>query len=151
MSTEAKNRKIRVLFVCVHNSARSQMAEVLLNHLAGDRFEAESAGLEPEELNPLAVEVMREIGIDLSMNRAKSVFDLYKQDRLYNYVVPVCDEAAERCPIFPSFATILRWSFENPARFTGSYEERLAKTRELRDRIKKKVEKFITEHSEQGG
>jgi arsenate reductase len=78
MSDEAKNRKTRVLFVCVHNTARSQIAEAFLNHLAGDRFEAESAGLEPEELNPLAVEIMREIGIDISMNQAKKVFDLFK-------------------------------------------------------------------------
>ena len=150
MSYKAENRKTRVLFVCVHNTARSQMAEALLNHLAADRFEAESAGLEPAEMNPLAVEVMREIGIDISMNQAKSVFDLYKQDRLYRYVVPVCDEAAERCPIFPGFATIVRWSFENPASFTGSYEERLAKTRSVRDQIKKKVEEFIAEHSREG-
>jgi arsenate reductase (thioredoxin) len=151
MSIEAKNRKIRVLFVCVHNSARSQMAEAFLNHLGGDRFEAESAGLEPEELNPLTVEIMREIGIDISTNRAKSVFDLYKQDRLYNYVVPVCDEAAERCPIFPSFAKNLRWSFESPASFTGSHEERLAKTRSVREQIRKKVDEFIAEHSTEGG
>jgi arsenate reductase (thioredoxin) len=151
MSSEAKNRKVRVLFVCVHNAARSQMAEALLNHLAGARFEAESAGLEPTQLNPLAIEVMKEIGIDISMNRAKSVFDLYKQDRLYNYVVPVCNEAVERCPIFPGFAKNLRWSFEDPASFTGSYEERLAKTRELRDEIRKKIEEFIAEHLGEGG
>jgi arsenate reductase len=148
MSNEAKKGKIRVLFVCVHNSARSQMAEAFLNHLGGDRFEVESAGLEPTEINPLVIEVMREIGIDISMNQTKRVFDLYKQNRLYKYVVPVCDEAAERCPTFPSFATVLRWSFENPANFTGSYEERLVKTRSVRDQIRKKVEDFITAHSE---
>jgi arsenate reductase (thioredoxin) len=146
MSGEAKNGKTRVLFVCVHNSARSQMAEAFLNHLAGERFEAESAGLEPAELNPLAVDVMREIGIDISMNQAKKVFDLYMENRLYNYVVPVCEEAAEKCPTFPTFAKVLRWSFNNPASFTGSYEERLAKTRTVRDQIRKKVEEFIAEH-----
>ena len=146
MNNEAKNTKTRVLFVCVHNSARSQMAEAFLNQLGGERFQAESAGLEPSELNPLAVEVMREIGIDISMNQAKKVFDLYMQDRLYNYVIPVCEEAAEKCPTFPTFAAVLRWSFENPASFTGNYEERLAKTRSLREQIRKKVEEFIAEH-----
>ena len=145
MSVETKNRKIRVLFVCVHNAARSQMAEAFLNRLAGDRFEAESAGLEPTEINPLAVEVMKEIGIDISMSRAKSVFDFYKENRLYRYVIAVCDEAVERCPIFPGFATTLHWSFENPAGFTGSREERLAKTREIREQIRKRIGEFIGE------
>ncbi len=152
MSVEAKNRKIRVLFVCVHNSARSQMAEAFLNHLGGDRFEAESAGLEPTEINPLVIEVMKEIGIDISTNRTDSVFDFFKQGRLYRYVITVCDEAsAERCPLFASHATYFHWPFENPESFTGSHEERLGKIRDLRDRIKKKVEKFIAEHSEEGG
>jgi arsenate reductase len=152
MSIEAKNRKIRVLFVCVHNSARSQMAEAFLNHLGGGLFEAESAGLEPAEINPLVIEVMKEIGIDISTNRADSVFYFFKQGRLYRYVVTVCDEAsAERCPLFASHATYVHWPLENPASFTGTYEERLGKIRDLRDRIEKKVEKFITEHSEEGG
>jgi arsenate reductase (thioredoxin) len=142
--------KTKVLFVCVHNSARSQMAEAFLNHLAGDRFEAESAGLEPAAVNPLAVEVMREISIDISMNRADSVFDFYKQDRLYKYVIAVCDEAAERCPIFPAFARKLHWSFENPASFTGNHEERLEKTRQVRDQIRKKVEEFIKTDEQEG-
>jgi arsenate reductase (thioredoxin) len=140
------NSKTRVLFVCIHNSARSQMAEAFLNHMAAGEFEAESAGLTPSELNPLAVQVMREIGIDISMKRAKKVFDLYKQNRLYKYVITVCEEAAEKCPTFPSFATVLHWSFENPESFTGSSEERLAKTRNLREQIRKKVEEFIAEH-----
>ena len=152
MSIEVENRKIRVLFVCVHNSARSQMAEAFLNHLGGDRFEAESAGLEPTEINPLVIEAMKEIGIDISMNRADSVFEFFKQGRLYRYVVTVCDEAsAERCPLFASHATYVHWPFENPERFTGSREERLAKVRDLRDRMKKKVEMFVTENSEEGG
>ena len=101
MNRVPKSERIRVLFVCVHNSARSQMAEAFLNHLAGDRFEAESAGLEPGDLNPLAVEVMREVGIDISGNQTKSVFQFYKENRLYKYVVAVCDEAAQTCSIFP--------------------------------------------------
>jgi arsenate reductase len=152
MSIEAKNGKIRVLFVCVHNAARSQMAEALLKRLGGDRFEGESAGLEAGDLNPLAIEVMQETGIDISMNRTNSVFDFFKQGRLYKYVVTVCDEAsAQRCPLFPSHATYLRWSFEDPASFTGSYEERLEKTRGIREQIKKKVEEFIAGHSREGG
>ncbi|MBN1904768.1 MAG: arsenate reductase ArsC [Deltaproteobacteria bacterium] len=140
---DRKNDKARVLFVCIHNSARSQIAEAFLNHLAGDRFEAESAGIEPSELNPLAVDVMREVGIDISNNRSKKVFDLYKQGRLYNYVVPVCDDAAEKCPIFPGFARVIQWSFQNPETFTGSYQERLIKMRGLREEIKNKIEQFI--------
>ena len=145
-----KSGKTRVLFVCVHNSARSQIAEALLNHLAGARFEAESAGLEPAELNPLVVEVMREIDIDISRNRADSVFDFYKHNRLYQYVITVCDEAAERCPIFPGFAKTLHWSFPDPARFIGSHEERVAKARQLREEIRKRIEQFI-EDEQRGG
>jgi arsenate reductase len=145
-----EGKKVRVLFVCIHNSARSQMAEAFLNRLAGDRFEAESAGLEPAEINPLATEVMQEIGFDLSMNRAKSVFGFYKEGRLYRYVIAVCDEAAQTCPIFPGFCTNLHWSFEDPSTFTGSHEERLAKTRQIRDRIRKRIEEFI-EEEQRGG
>src|SRR5208337_5221120 len=121
------------------------MAEAFLNRLAGDRFEAESAGLEPAEINPLVIEVMKEIGIDISMHRTKSVFGLYKEGRLYRYVIPVCDEAAQVCPIFPGFCTTLRWPFEDPAGFTGSREERLAKTRQIREQIRKRIEEFVGE------
>jgi arsenate reductase (thioredoxin) len=148
MNNVSKDERTKVLFVCVHNSARSQMAEAFLSHLAGDRFEAESAGLEPGPLNPLAIEVMGEVGIDISMNQTKSVFALYKADKLYRYVIAVCDEAAQTCPIFPGFATNLHWSFEDPASFTGSHEERLHKTRRVRDEIRKRIEDFI---KEQGG
>lgn len=149
MNSVESHKKIRVLFVCLHNSARSQMAEAFLNRLAGDSFEAESAGLEPGELNPLAVEAMSEAGIDISMNKTKSVFAMYKEDRLYRYVIAVCDEAAQTCPIFPGFAKNLHWSFEDPASFTGSHEEKLDKTRRVRDEIKERVEEFIKE--QQGG
>ena len=92
----------RVLFICVHNSGRSQMSEAFLNYYAVDRFDAQSAGLEPGELNPLVVESMVEIGIDISQNRTKSVFDIWKSGELFKYVIAVCDaEAAEKCPIFP--------------------------------------------------
>ena len=143
--------KFRVLFVCVHNAARSQMAEAFLNRLAGDLFVAESAGFEPGPLNPLAVEVMKEVGIDISANRAKAVFSLYKEGRLYDYVITVCDESsAERCPIFPGRVRRLQWTFENPASLTGTQEEKLAKTRMVRDQIKGKVEELIAERSRGG-
>jgi len=113
--------KIRALFVCVHNSAKSQMAEAFLKQLAGDRFEGESAGLEPGALNPLAVEVLKEAGIDISARKATSVFDLYKEGMLYDYVITVCDEtSAERRRVFAGLMTRrLHWSFENPAQSYG--------------------------------
>ena len=136
--------KTKVLFVCVHNSARSQMAEAFLNALAGDRFYAESAGLEPGILNPYVVKVMKEEGIDISGNKIDSAFDLYKEGRSYDYVVAVCDAAkAEKCPVFPGVTSRLNWSFPNPADFTGTDEEILAATRKVRDQIKVKIEKFI--------
>lgn len=137
----------RVLFVCVHNSARSQMAEAFLNALAGDRFEAMSAGLEPGVLNPLVVEVMKEAGIDISKNRTKSVFDLFRKGEQFSYVVTVCDEArAEACPVFPGLlAKQMHWNFYDPSASTGTYEERLAKVRELRNTIKAKIEGWLRE------
>ena len=137
--------KKRVLFVCVHNSARSQMAEAFLNALAGDRFEAHSAGLEPGVLNPLAVEAMKEIGIDISQNKTKSVFDLFKKGELFSYVATVCDAAnSETCPIFPGLVTkTIHWSFEDPASFTGTHEERLERTRKVRDEIKRTIEEWV--------
>jgi arsenate reductase len=141
---ETSMNKIRVLFVCVHNSARSQMAEAYLNTLAGDRFSASSGGFEPGALNPLAVEVMKEAGIDISRNVSKSVFELYKSGALFAYVIAVCDvEAAQRCPTFPGITRTLVWSFPDPASFTGSWEEQLAGTRQVRDAIRGKVEEFI--------
>jgi arsenate reductase len=137
--------KLKVLFVCVHNSARSQMAEAFLNEMAGDLFEAESAGLEPGKLNSLVVEAMNEISIDISNNQTKSVFELFKQGRLFNFVISVCDGAnAERCPIFPGVTKRLGWTFEDPASFTGTDEEKLVQTRMVRDKIKAEIETFIT-------
>lgn len=136
--------KVKVLFVCVHNSARSQMAEAFLNKLAGDQFEAESAGMKPGILNPIVIEAMNEIGIDISNNRTKGVFKLYKKGRLFNYVITVCDAAtAERCPLFPGLVNRLHWSFEDPSSFTGTADEKLIKTRLVRDSIKAEVENFI--------
>lgn len=136
--------KKRVLFVCVHNSARSQMAEAYLNQLGKDKFIAESAGIEPGELNPLVVKVMQEDGIDISGNKTKSVFDFYKSGKTYDYVITVCDaEAKEKCPIFPGKVTRLHWFFPDPSTLSGSEEEKTQKIREIRDRIKEKVKSFI--------
>ncbi len=139
--------KKRVLFVCVHNSARSQIAEAFLKALAGDRFEVMSAGLEPGTLNPLVVEVMREIGIDISQNQTKSVFDLFKRGELFAYVITVCDAvSAEQCPIFPGLLTAqIHWSFADPSSFVGTQEEKLAQTRTVRDTIKTKIEEWLKE------
>lgn len=138
------SEKQRVLFVCVHNSARSQMAEAWLNHLAGDRFEAESAGIEPGKLNPLVVEVMGEVGIDISRNQTKSVLGFIKEGRRFSAVVTVCDEtAAERCPIFPGATQRLHWTFPDPSQFTGTSQERLAKTREVRDAIRNRIQAWV--------
>jgi arsenate reductase (thioredoxin) len=139
--------KKRVLFVCVHNSARSQMAEAFLNDIAGDGFAAMSAGLEPGALNPLAVEVMKEVGIDISRNKTKSVFDLFKKGELFAYVVTVCDvTSAEMCPLFPGLVTKqLHWSFEDPSSFEGDLEMRLTRTRKVRDMIKAKIKEWIKE------
>ena len=140
-------KKKRVLFVCVHNSARSQMAEAFLNSLAGHTYEAMSAGLEPGELNPLAVEAMREIGIDISQNKTKSAFDLYQRGELFSYVIAVCDaRAAQRCPNFPGLLTkTINWNIEDPAASKGTREEKLEEMRRVRNIIKQKVEAFIRE------
>ncbi|RQW84648.1 MAG: arsenate reductase ArsC [Geobacter sp.] len=139
-------KKTRVLFVCVHNSARSQMAEAFLNDLAGDKFEARSAGLEPGKLNQNVVTVMKEIGIDISRNETKSAFDLYKEGALFDFVITVCDEAsAERCPIFPGFTKRLHWGFPDPSSVAGEQNERLDVIRGIRDQIRAQIEQWVTE------
>lgn len=138
--------KTKVLFVCVHNIARSQMAEALLNSLAGERFKAESAGLSSGVLNPLVVEVMREAGIDISANQSKSVFDFANQGRVFDYVVTLCDEAnAERCPVFPGATKRLRWNFADPSALTGGREEKLEALRRIRDEIRQSLLGFLNE------
>ena len=137
---------IKVLFLCIHNSARSQMAEAYLKQFGGERFFAESAGLEAGRLNPLAVEVMKEDGIDISMNQTKDVFDFFKEGRLYQYVITVCDEAsASRCPLFPGIHKKINWSFTDPSSLKGTHEEKLTVTRQVRDQIKKAVKDFVAE------
>ena len=138
-------QKYKVLFVCMHNSARSQMAEALLKNIAADEVEVESAGLEPGKLNPLAVAVMKEIGIDISENRTKSIFDFFKQGRRYHYIITVCDQAqAQKFPVFPGVKQTFNCSFPDPAGFSGTYEEKLDKTRQVRDAIKAKIEEWLT-------
>jgi arsenate reductase len=139
----ARMDKEKVLFVCVYNSARSQMAEAWMNHLCGDHFAAESAGLEPGFLNPLAIIAMKEAGIDLSGKATRSVFDVYKSGEIFSYVITVCDEsAAEGCPIFPGPAKRLHWSFTDPSTLRGTEQEKLIVIREIRDAIRKAVDKF---------
>src|SRR5437868_3819328 len=122
----------KVLFICIHNSARSQMAEAFLNRICGDQFEAHSAGLEPGKLNPIVVEAMQEIGIDISRNQTKAAFDVIKSGKSFAYVITVCDEtSAERCPIFPGVTARLHWSFPDPSALRGTHEEKLALTREI--------------------
>lgn len=134
----------KVLFVCTHNSARSQMAETFLNDLGKGRFVAESAGLEKGELNPVVVEVMAELGYDISQNQTDSVFDFFKEDRKYDYVIKVCDQSnAQRCPIFPSAKIAWNWDFRDPSSFAGTHEERLAETRVVRDLIRERIEEFL--------
>lgn len=141
--------KRSVLFVCIHNSARSQMAEAFLNQRCPNEFVAESAGLEPSAMNPLAVTAMREIGIDISNKDTKSTFDLFRLGKHYSYVITVCDEAsAERCPVFPGGARRLHWSFPDPATLQGTWEERLANTRSIRDQIRAKIDAWCVETCE---
>ena len=139
--------KKKVLFVCVHNSARSQMAEAFVNHYGGDRFEAESAGLEAGEMNPLVIEVMKEEGLDLSGNKTKSVFEKFKNGELFSYVITVCDkEAAEQCPLFPGVMERVHWSFKDPSAVEGSLEEKLGQIRAIRDQIKQAVIDWLAEN-----
>lgn len=138
----------RILFICVHNSARSQMAEAFLNDLGQNKFFAESAGIEPGTLNQIVVKVMKEIGYDISKNKTKSVFDIHKTGKTYDYVITVCDpEAAEKCPIFPGKVNLLHWIFKDPSGFKGTELEKSDFTRKIRDEIKAKIEKFIKEET----
>ena len=139
-------KKRRVLFICVHNSARSQMTAALLNKMCGEFFEAHSAGLEPGVLNPLAVEVLQEIGIDISQNKTQAVFDIFVSGQLFPFVITVCSETeAKGCPIFPGVTTRLHWPFPDPSQLTGTWEEKLKGTREILKEIEEKVQQFCDE------
>ncbi len=133
--------KTKVLFLCTGNSCRSQMAEGFLRTYGGGRYEAHSAGTRPSTLNPLAVEVMREIGIDISRQRSKNATEYLGTH--FPMIVTVCDNAREHCPIFPGPAVRQHWPFEDPADATGSPEERLAVFRKVRDEIRARIQDFI--------
>jgi arsenate reductase len=136
--------KKKVLFVCIHNSARSQMAEAFLKKYGGDRFEVESAGLEPGHLNPIVVEAMKEIGMDISAHKTKSVFDMVKAGKTFDIVFTVCDESqAGRCPIFPGNGERIHVGFSDPSSFTGSYSEKLDGTRKVRDEIERYIKAWL--------
>jgi len=134
----------RILFLCIHNSCRSQMAEGLMRQTAGERFEAHSAGLEARGVNPLAIRAMEEIGIDVSTHRSKTIDEL--GDQPFDYVVTTCDEAQEACPRWPGGGRMLHWGFPDPAAATGSEEERMAVFRQVRDSIAARIREFL--HSE---
>lgn len=136
-------RKQRVLIVCTGNSARSQIAEGLIRHEAGDRFEVFSAGTQPTQMRTLAVEVMRELGIDISGHRSKSLAEFEGQE--FDFVITVCDRAKEECPVFSGGPERLHWPFEDPAAFTEAGEARLHSFRRLRDKIHARVMVFLGE------
>ena len=131
-------RTQRVLFLCTHNSARSQMAEGLLRNAAGDRFEAHSAGTEATLVRPLAIRAMDELGIDISKQRSKTL-DPYVEQR-FDYVITVCDDANESCPIFPNAAHRLHWSLPDPSKATGTEDQQLAVYRTVRDDLKTRIQ-----------
>ncbi len=131
---------MRVLILCTGNSARSQMAEGLLRHNAGNAFEVFSAGTKPTEVRPEAIAVMREAGIDISGHRSKSVDEFAGQD--FDYVITVCDNAKQSCPIYPAKTKRIHWSIEDPAALQGSEEERLAAFRRIRDELRLRLQRF---------
>jgi len=140
---------IKVLFICIHNSARSQMAEAFLNRLGKGKFVAESAGLEAGKLNPIAVQAIAELGYDISKNKTKNVFDFFKQGKRYEIVVKVCDALnGQRCPIFPSTKVTLNWDLPDPSALAGSEEEKLKAIRLIRDLILTKVESLIRDYQD---
>ena len=136
----------RVLFICVHNSGRSQMAEAFLNRLGEGKFKAESAGFEPRPVNPYVMKVMAELDYDLSGCESKDVISFFKAGRLFDHVITVCDDADDdRCPIFPGIVKRQHWPFRDPASAAGSDEEKLTEIRETRDAIRARIEAFIAE------
>jgi arsenate reductase (thioredoxin) len=139
-------KKPKVLFLCTHNSARSQMAEAFLKRYGGDQFDAYSAGLEPTELHPLARKVMEEIGFDMNEHRSKDLRQFLGKTH-FGYLVTVCARAESECPIFPGVAVRLHWPFEDPASFEGSEEENTNKFREIRDQIRERVKLWVKEFS----
>ena len=142
---DGQTTKQRVLFVCTGNSCRSQMAEGFLRELAGNRFEVESAGTDPTRVNPLAIRVMAEVGIDITEQRSKSVDEMTGER--FDYVITVCDRAREACPVFPGRANRLHWGFDDPAEAEGSEQEQLAVFRRTRDEIAASINDFASTHN----
>ncbi|MEA3210285.1 MAG: hypothetical protein QOE70_3342 [Chthoniobacter sp.] len=136
--------KTRVLFICTRNSARSQMAQAWLNHLGGEQMEAESAGFEPGELHPLAVEAMREVGIEIAEQKTKSIFDLYRSGALFAFTICVCDESAEKPPVFPGPTKRLHWSLPDPLAGGGSDADVLSGMRAARDALRARIEAWVS-------
>jgi len=140
------DKKIKVLFVCVHNSARSQMAEEYLRRVGKELFEVESAGFEPTSVNPLVIAAMEEDGFDLSTKKTQAVWNLFREGKYYNYVITVCDRTHEKeCPIFPKPFVQLKWSFPDPESFFGTDSEKMEQIRALRDDIRTRIEQFVEE------
>lgn len=138
--------KIRVLFLCTGNKARSQMAEALLRKYAGDRFEVYSAGLEPGLIHPYTIQVLREAGVDTAGLYSKGI-DQFLGRMHFGYVITVCAHAEEQCPIFPGVTQRLHWPFEDPLAFQGTEEEKLAKFRQVRDQIDQRIRAWLKEMS----
>lgn len=132
----------KVLFLCTGNSARSQMAEGFLRDMAGDRFEVFSAGIKPTQINPLAIKVMAEIGIDISKHRSKSVMEFI--DQTFDYVITVCGNAQKTCPVFPGEHEKIYWDLEDPAEAKGSEEKKMSVFRKIRGQIKENISKLLT-------
>lgn len=136
--------KIKVLFLCVHNSGRSQIAEELLRKKAVDYFDVSSAGFEPSVINPYVAKVLQEENIDISQKSTKNVFDLYNQGNFYNYIITVCDESnQQRCPIFPGFNKAIHWNFEDPSSFKGTDEEIINKVKQVKNKINQQLDIWI--------
>ena len=143
------SEKKRVLILCTGNSARSQMAEGLLRHDAGDRFEVASAGVEPSHVRPQAIEAMREVGIDISGHRSKSLDEFTGEE--FDYVITVCDNANERCPVFPGRTKRIHWSFDDPAAAEGEEPEKLGVFRRVREEIRERLRTFAAMTSNNEG
>ena len=141
-------QKRRVLFMSPVNDSRTQMAEALFNSLAGDEYEAWSAGFQPGELSPVTVKVMREIGLDISAQRTKKLFELYRSGMLFNHIVALCDlSVGEKSPIYPNHRYYIEWSTPDPDAFASTEEERMRRLRRCREELKQRIGEWLQELS----
>lgn len=134
---------VKVLFICTHNSARSQIAEAYLRHMGGSRFQVESAGFDPAKINSDVIAVLQEDGIDISHKSSQKVFDLFREGRIFDYVITVCEDKENQCPVFPGVTRRLHLPFQDPAQVSGSRQNRLETIRQIRDQIKERVQEFV--------